>query len=34
MRRDRTLYAEHCASCHAADGLGGNEGPPVWGPQS
>ncbi|QEF97760.1 Cytochrome c [Stieleria maiorica] len=34
IRRGRTLYAEHCASCHAADGLGGNEGPPVWGPQS
>jgi len=28
------LYAEKCAGCHAADGGGGDEGPPVWGPRS
>lgn len=32
--RGETLYADHCASCHSDDGLGGDDGPPVWGDQS
>ncbi|MEZ6079188.1 MAG: c-type cytochrome [Pirellulaceae bacterium] len=28
------MYAEHCASCHADNGLGSEDGPPVWGDQS
>lgn len=28
------LYAERCAGCHAADGAGTDDGPPVWGPRS
>jgi thiosulfate dehydrogenase len=28
------LYAERCAGCHAADGDGTDDGPPVWGPRS
>ncbi|QDT05713.1 Cytochrome c [Rubripirellula lacrimiformis] len=32
--RGGELYAEHCASCHNDDGLGGDDGPPVWGPRS
>jgi thiosulfate dehydrogenase len=30
----RGLYADKCAGCHAADGSGGDDGPPVWGPRS
>lgn len=33
-RRGSMLYAERCASCHGADGQGGNNIPPVWGPRS
>ena len=29
-----TLYADRCAGCHAADGQGTADGPPVWGPRS
>lgn len=32
--RGKTLYAEHCASCHGNDGIGTEEGPPVWGEMS
>jgi len=32
--RGETLYAEHCAHCHGDDGLGLDDGPPVWGDQS
>ncbi len=34
VERGAKLYAEHCADCHADDGRGGDEGPPVWGDQS
>ncbi|MEO8271954.1 MAG: c-type cytochrome, partial [Aureliella sp.] len=30
----KALYAEHCASCHGDNGLGTDDGPPVWGAQS
>lgn len=30
----QVLYTEHCASCHADNGLGSDDGPPVWGDQS
>jgi thiosulfate dehydrogenase len=32
--RGKVLYAERCASCHADDGQGGDDGPPVWGERS
>lgn len=32
--RGRELYADRCASCHADDGQGGDDGPPVWGERS
>lgn len=32
--RGATLYNEHCASCHGDNGLGSEEGPPVWGEMS
>lgn len=32
--RGATLYMEHCASCHGENGLGSEEGPPVWGEMS
>lgn len=28
------LYARRCGDCHAADGNGTADGPPVWGPRS
>ena len=28
------LYADRCGDCHAADGNGTADGPPVWGPRS
>ena len=28
------LYAQRCGECHAADGNGTADGPPVWGPRS
>jgi len=30
----KQLYASRCADCHGADGDGGEDGPPVWGPRS
>lgn len=33
-KRGQALYAERCAECHREDGLGGEDGPPVWGPKS
>ncbi len=32
--RGQALYADRCASCHADDGQGGEDGPPVWGERS
>lgn len=34
VARGRELDTENCASCHGEDGLGGDDGPPVWGLQS
>ncbi len=28
------LYADRCADCHSEDGLGTDDGPPVWGDES
>ncbi|WP_231746744.1 c-type cytochrome [Maioricimonas rarisocia] len=33
-KRGRQLYMDRCADCHGSDGLGSDDGPPVWGPQS
>ncbi len=33
-KNGQALYAEHCASCHAENGAGSEDGPPVWGDQS
>jgi thiosulfate dehydrogenase len=33
-RRGQKLYAENCASCHGDDGLGTDDGSPVWGEMS
>ena len=33
-QRGAKLYSERCASCHAANGLGNKENPPVWGARS
>ncbi|MGC1272074.1 MAG: c-type cytochrome [Planctomycetaceae bacterium] len=33
-RRGESLYADRCAECHGDDGLGREDGPPVWGPRS
>lgn len=32
--RGEKLYGAKCASCHAKDGAGRKENPPVWGPKS
>jgi thiosulfate dehydrogenase len=32
--RGEKLYADKCASCHARDGAGRKENPPVWGDRS
>ncbi|WP_315851287.1 c-type cytochrome [Rhodopirellula baltica] len=32
--RGESLYMDRCASCHSDDGLGSDDGPPVWGDQS
>ncbi|HEX6984004.1 MAG TPA: c-type cytochrome, partial [Planctomycetaceae bacterium] len=32
--RGEKLYAAQCASCHGDDGLGTEDGPPVWGEMS
>jgi thiosulfate dehydrogenase len=32
--RGRILYGESCASCHGDEGLGTDDGPPVWGEKS
>ncbi|MEW4531483.1 c-type cytochrome [Maioricimonas sp. JC845] len=34
LARGRQLYIDRCADCHGADGLGTDDGPPVWGPES
>ena len=34
VARGKTLYADRCADCHSDDGLGTDEGPPVWGDNS
>lgn len=34
VSRGKMLYADRCAECHGADGLGDDANPPVWGPQS
>jgi thiosulfate dehydrogenase len=32
--RGQALYTDRCASCHGDEGLGTEDGPPVWGDQS
>lgn len=32
--RGKALYVEKCASCHGDNGLGTDDGPPVWGKRS
>jgi thiosulfate dehydrogenase len=32
--RGAALFADKCSSCHGKDGLGNEEGPPVWGMMS
>lgn len=32
--RGEKIYGDQCASCHGEDGLGTEEGPPVWGEKS
>ncbi len=34
LERGKELYASKCASCHADDGAGDDDNPPVWGEQS
>lgn len=34
LERGEAIYAEQCAYCHGDDGVGGDDGPPVWGPRS
>lgn len=34
VQRGNELFADHCASCHGDDGLGEDDGPPLWGDQS
>lgn len=34
IARGQTVYATKCAACHAADGSGGGNFPPLWGPKS
>ncbi|WP_315852235.1 c-type cytochrome [Rosistilla carotiformis] len=34
VSRGAALYAENCAACHADNGLGTDDGPPVWGDKS
>ncbi len=34
VQRGDELFADHCASCHGDDGLGEDDGPPVWGDRS
>ncbi len=34
VERGESLYMDRCSSCHSDDGLGSDDGPPVWGDQS
>lgn len=34
LKRGEAVYAEKCAECHARNGDGRKENPPVWGPRS
>lgn len=34
IERGESIYLDRCADCHSEDGLGTEEGPPVWGDQS
>lgn len=34
VERGREVYEARCADCHAVNGDGTDEGPPVWGPRS
>ena len=34
QQRGATLYSDRCATCHAENGQGRDEHPPVWGPRS
>jgi thiosulfate dehydrogenase len=33
-QRGAHLYGEHCSACHGSDGVGSDDGPPVWGDRS
>lgn len=33
-QRGKKLYSDRCATCHAENGQGRKEDPPVWGAQS
>lgn len=34
IERGKSLYQDRCSSCHADDGIGTDDGPPVWGSMS
>jgi len=34
IERGNSLYQDRCSSCHADDGFGTDDGPPVWGDDS
>lgn len=34
IERGESIYMDRCADCHSDDGLGTEEGPPVWGDES
>ncbi len=34
VQHGAALYADQCAQCHSEDGLGTDDGPPVWGDES
>lgn len=34
INRGKPIYEDNCASCHGDNGLGSDDGPPVWGEES